>query len=318
MTAPWARAAPRTNNQPRVATAQGILRHTAPLATAGATSLAADAPVLVIGPGSLEMRMLTAKLAARSGFRTSLFLPDQNVNNIRYLYSGENKSTAVEDSSEPRRAAVIADAKDLGVALGSAEALLLISDGASMQASFLDTVLKNAPQLKRIVLLSNMGVTRATAGLFGLGKGAAEQLEAERRLAGECASADIGLSIVRVGTLKGGGSGPKENVADVGLAPAFYNSIVDLEIWKMTESYDKFTLGAKVTAGDPFEQPNAVKNQIRKGQFDPQDDETSRVVAAAAMVAALRHEVPLEFSVSSARAEAPPSSGEWEALLSNL
>ena len=58
--------------------------------------------------------------------------------------------------------------------------------------------------------------------------------------------------------------------------------------------------------------------QLRKGSFDPFDDETSRVMACAAMVAALRHETPLEFSVSAAKAEAAPTSGQWEAMLNRL
>ena len=45
------------------------------LLTSAATSvlLGANAPIVVLGPGSLDMRLLTAKLAAKSGFDTTLF-----------------------------------------------------------------------------------------------------------------------------------------------------------------------------------------------------------------------------------------------------
>ena len=55
-----------------------------------------------------------------------------------------------------------------------------------------------------------------------------------------------------------------------------------------------------------------------KGSFAPKFDETSRVVACGAVVAALRHPNAIEFSVSSASGEAPPTSGQWEAILNRL
>jgi len=58
--------------------------------------------------------------------------------------------------------------------------------------------------------------------------------------------------------------------------------------------------------------------QCTQGSFDPFEDETSRIAACAAVVAALQHPSPLEFSVSSAKAEASPTSGQWEAMLNAL
>eukprot|EP00964_Phaeocystis_antarctica_P068695 scaffold41633_cov49-Phaeocystis_antarctica.AAC.2 len=48
-----------------------------------------------------------------------------------------------------------------------------------MPEAALSSVLAVAPQLKRVVCLSKMGVTRATAGPLGFGKEMVEQLEAE-------------------------------------------------------------------------------------------------------------------------------------------
>jgi len=318
MMARWALAPSGKGKPPLATTARS--RHVAPLATAGALSLPADANVVVLGPGSLDLRLLAAKLAARSGFRTSLFGPTGGARDIwlEQMYGVEDPSTAVEDSSEPRRASVVSSGPEREMALTSADAIVLISEGGAMSEAALTSVLQPAVKLKRIVLLSSMGVTRATAGPLGLGREAVDQREAEQRLAAACASRSIGLSIVRVGTLKGGGPGGTENSVDAGLARPYYKNPMDIETLRVTQAYDKLTLGAKITAGDPFEQANTIQKQLRKGSFDPQDNETSRVVACAAVVAALRHKVPLEFSVSAAEGKAAPSAGQWEALLNRL
>jgi len=282
--------------------------------------LPASASVVVLGPGSLDMRLLTAKLAARSGLKTSLFSASGGARDIwlEQMYGIEDPSSTVEESTDPLRPAMISDMAEREAALASAEGLALISDGMAMPEAALSSVLEAAPQLKRIVCLSKMGVTRATAGPLGLGKDAVAQLEAEERLRAACSNADIGLSIVRVGTLKGGGPGPKDGGIDAGLARPYYDNVMDIETLRVTQAYDKVTLGAKCSAGDPIDPVNAFQKQLRKGSFEPHDDETSRVVACAALVAALRHEAPLEFSVSSAKAEAAPTTGQWEAILNGL
>ena len=281
--------------------------------------LPAAAPVVVLGPGSLDLRLLTAKLAARSGLQTSLFAASGGALDIwrEQMYGLEDPSVAIEDSAEPLRPAMASDSADREAALSSAEGLALICDGVAMPEAALTSVLSAAPQLKRIVCLSKMGVTRATAGPLGLGKDGVACLEAEERLRAACSDADIGLSIVRVGTLKGGGPGRAEGV-DAGLARPYYDTVLDIETLRVTQAYDKVTLGAKLVAGDPIEPANAFQKQLRKGSFEPHDDETSRVAACAAVIAALRHPTAIEFSVSSAKAEAVPTAGQWEAMLNGL
>ena len=84
------------------------------------------------------------------------------------------------------------------------------------------------------------------------------------------------------------------------------------------QAYDKKVLGAACAAGDPHDLVNALVRLARKGSFEPVADETSRVVACAAVVAALRHPTALEFSVSSAKGDNPPTAGQWEAILNRL
>ena len=151
--------------------------------SASALSLPAAAPVVVLGPGSLDLRLLTAKLAARSGLKTSLFSASGAAQDIwlEQMYGVEDPSTVVEDSAEPLRPAMVSDADAREAALATAEGLALISDGVAMPEAALNSVLAVAPQLKRVVCLSKMGVTRASAGPLGFGKEAVEQLEAEAR-----------------------------------------------------------------------------------------------------------------------------------------
>ncbi len=53
-----------------------------------------------------------------------------------------------------------------------------------------------------------------------------------------------------MGTLKGGGPGAAEGGelgGELGLSQLYYDGIVDLSTYMCTQSYDKFTNGAKVT-----------------------------------------------------------------------
>jgi hypothetical protein len=287
------------------------------LFTSAATSvlLGASAPIVVLGPGSLDMRLLTAKLAAKSGFDTALFT-GQGAQRLWWeqMYGEEY----IAGERIEGRASLLSGNDERGAALGAAEGLCIISDGAALPATALESVLEASPSCKKVVLMSKMGVTRAEAGPLGLGKEAVEQKDAEDRMRAACSDADLDLSIVRVGTLKGGGPGASADGTDVGLARPYYDNIFDVDQLRMTTAHDRRTLGAKCTRGDPFDLVNSLVRLSRKGSFEPQDDETNRAVACAAAVAAMRHASGVEFSVSSAEGETIPTSGQWEAILNQL
>ena len=76
--------------------------------------------------------------------------------------------------------------------------------------------------------------------------------------------------------------------------------------------------GAKCAAGDPIDVANPIMQLAYRGSFDPRDDETSRVVAAGAVVGALRHPAAVEFSLSSAKSEVPPTEDQWTRMLNEL
>jgi len=218
-------------------------------------------------------------------------------------------------------ARVILGTEQLGTALAEARGLCLICDSAPLREGAFELLLDNAPELERVVLLSKSGVTRAKPpGPFGLGGGDASLLENERTIRSVLLERGIELfSIIRAGSLKGGGPGGPQggfNVGDaeLGLSKAYINGIAELETYMTTQAYDQFTVGARCFAGDPIDLPNALVRAANRGSFEARDDETSRTVAAAAVVQALSWSRAVELSVGAAKAETLPTAEEWEAM----
>mmetsp|Transcript_48348 Transcript_48348/g.111936 ORF Transcript_48348/g.111936 Transcript_48348/m.111936 type:complete len:291 (-) Transcript_48348:140-1012(-) len=276
------------------------------------TALQPPAPVVILGPGSLDLRLVTAKVAARAGFRTSvLSTPQQQYSTRRWMYG---KDYAEGGSDDAENVQLRIEPSAIADAVKEASAICLVCDTAPLPDSSLGSLLDAAEAVQRFVLVSRMGVTHAKAGPFGLGKGDVELLQGEQRLRDAAAAGGFDLSIVRVGTLKGGGPGK----AELGLSKAYYDSIYELETALVTQSYDKFTLGAKCAAGDPIDMANPIMAMAYRGSFDPRNDETSRVVAARAVVGMLRHPAAVEFSLSSAKGEMPPTEGQWTRMFNEL
>ena len=241
----------------------------------------------------------------------------------RLMYGAEYASAGVDAAG---RTKLLATTEELADNLEAAQALVLVCcDSMPLENKVVDTLFSNAgDELKRVVLVSRMGISRAKPpGLFGMGgeDHALKGLEAYLREAASSNGAD--LSIVRVGTLKGGGPGRDENTdeAELGLSKAYYNTLVDLQTFMTTSAMDKFTLGAKISKGDPFDISNPLIQAARASDFAPQDDETSRIVAAGAVVHALSHPSAVEISVSSAKGAdppGPPTSEQWAELFCAL
>ena len=277
---------------------------------------------LIYGPGSLELRLLTAKLAAKQGGEASVFAGDERSfqKDWRRLMYGKAYADAGIDAEGCAR--VLGSTGELGDCLASAQALVLVCDNKPLPEGIADTLFRNTgDDLKRIVMVSKMGITRAKpAGPFGIGGEDAtiQASEAEVRKLSEARGVDV--SIVRVGTLKGGGPGNETAAAEqqVGLDIAYYNTLIQLDEYMCTAAYDKYTLGVELSKGDPIDLANPLLRAARKSDFSPFPDESSRVIAASAVVQALRHPSAVELSVSSAKGETAPSPEEWEAAFNAL
>jgi hypothetical protein len=278
--------------------------------------------VLVFGQGSNELRLLTAKLAARAGYDAAIFEQDEKGagRSLKLMYG---KEYAKESSDVDERARVLVGTGELGEGLSSAISLCLVCDSAPMEENTLTVLLKNTPLLKRVVLISRMGVTRAKGGGFlGIGGEDMKLLENEKRLRAELTARNVpDFSIVRVGVLKGGGPGGPESDfnsgdAELGLSREYLFSgpNVELQVYKTNQAYDQFTLGAKCMLGDPIDYPNALSRSPMGDSFEARDNETSRIVAAAAVVHALGHPSSVELSVAAAKAKSLPNTEEWDAM----
>lgn len=243
--------------------------------------------------------------------------------------------------------------EDIGAALARTSALVICCDTAALDKALLDSALNAcSAELQQLVLLSSMGVTRAQGGggIFGIGGGGGAALrDGEARLRAAAAESSLDLSIIRVGHLKGGGPGAMKAGAlvgseELGLAPPYYDSLLQLDEAMCTTAgtftlllqsisarvtsdgghfvtfsvgtmaYDKFTLGARVRAGDPISKSSPLLAMAYKSSFEPREDETSRVVAGGAIAHALLHGAPVELSVGAAKGTAPPGPDEWARL----
>ena len=146
------------------------------------------APIVIFGPGSLELRLITAKLAARAGFEAALISAEGTERGwLRQMYGA-----GADDTLPPSSAKLLVGAEQIGAALKRAEALCVVCDAAAIPGASLDAALAAAPALARVVLVSQMGVTRAKpAGPFGLGGAEAEHFipfsDALRELQCSCA-----------------------------------------------------------------------------------------------------------------------------------
>lgn len=286
------------------------------------------APTVVFGPGSQEMRLLIAKLAATAGHPSSIYAGDYQKDldkRCRMLMYGRNASEAEVQASQAR---VLSTLEELGNGLKSMEVLCLVCDTEPLSEGTFALLLNQAPNVKRVVLVSKMGVTRAKPGLMGLGGKDAGIRAGEETIRKEVAQRGLELSIVRVGTLKGGGPGGNSSDSAnqgtydddlaLGLTKVYYDGIVELETYMTTQAHDKYTLGAKLTAGDPFDLPNPFMVLANRGSFDARDEDTNRIVAATAVVKALSFGKSVEMSVSSVKGNTLPTEEAWEDMFAQL
>lgn len=269
---------------------------------------------VVYGPQSRELLLLTSKLAARENVETyTVCAPGTEIGCRRLMYGKEYADAAVdmEGNAKP-----ISDGGDMQSALMKATCLTLIGYDEPVDGSAVSTLIESSgPDLCKIVLLSKIGVTQAKGGFLGGGKDT-KLLESEKDIRKIADDKNLKLSIVRAGTLKGGGPGVDDN--DYGLSQMYYNSLIDSVEASVTMAHDRFTLGIDVVKGDPLELPNMFTLMASKSSFDPSPVETNRIVVAGATVAALLAEEPIEFSVSAAKGMELPSMEQWSEALGKL
>jgi len=269
---------------------------------------------VVYGPGSSELVILTAKIAAREGVETFCITKAGSEKGCRKLMYGIDYSKAGID--EEGKAKPISEPEDMGTSLEKATCLILIADKEPIDEGTVNTLISNGgPNLSKVVLMSKIGITRAKGGFLGGGNDL-KMLESEKALRSLAESKNLQFSIVRAGILKGGGPGEDGN--DFGLSISYYNNLFDIIEAQVTMSHDRFSLGIDCCKGDPLDLPNAFFVMNTKNSFEPTPTDTNRISAATGCVAALLADEEMEFSVGCKKGSTPPSMEEWSETLSKL
>eukprot|EP00980_Cylindrotheca_fusiformis_P005629 scaffold1184_cov132-Cylindrotheca_fusiformis.AAC.50 len=274
--------------------------------------LAAGLNAVVYGPQERIMLLLTAKLAAKE-METSLIC-ESGAESLcrRFMYGVDYEKKGIDEEG---RAKPISKPEDMEAALKTAGVLFFVSHENPVDQKAATTLIDTAGEgLSKVVLLSKMGVTKETGGFFGGSKN--KLLQSEKMIRDICDSKHLDLSIVRAGNLKGGGCGRPGN--DYGLNEVYYNTLVDVVEASVCMAHDKYTVGADCTLGDSIEMPNMFTQLGTKSSFDPCPSDSNRIAVASGAVAAALKDDEIEFSVSAAKAEQPPSSQEWTEILENL
>jgi len=233
---------------------------------------------------------------------------------------------ANEGVDQPGKAKPISNPEEMDDALQRADSVVLVATDEPVDGATLTTFLKytNTKVLKKIVLLSKMGVTNNKNGGGFFGGGNRAWKESEKALQKIASDHHLDFSIVRAGVLKGGGPSV-DNVGnslheESSLSKAYYNTILDVVEYKVTVAHDTFSLGAdstSVVAGDPHTMPNIMTQIGTKASFEPGLTDTNRCTAASAVVASLSLP-PLEISVGTAVGNELPTQEEWSTLLESI
>eukprot|EP00966_Prymnesium_polylepis_P008548 197411-Prymnesium_polylepis.1 len=157
---------------------------------------------------------------------------------------GREYADAASDSDDRVQLAI---GDQIVPAIQGASAFCIICDLAPLEEGPMRSAVEAASGLERVVLLSQIGVTRATGGFMG--KSDIALLDAEKRLREAVASKGAELSIIRCGALKGGGPGVADDEvrwprphnietprSQLGLAKTYYDSLLDLQTAMVTQS----------------------------------------------------------------------------------
>jgi hypothetical protein len=290
------------------------------IATMGFGLVEAFGTSVVYGPAAKELVLLTSKIAAKEGQESfCITAPGQESKSRRLMYGApketedDNISTE-EESNNKVLAQAISSGDDMQNALKKATTIFLVCYDNPIEEKALSTLIDNAGDaLSKVVMLSKIGAT-ADGGFFG---GGSKLLDSENTVRSLCKSNNLDLSIVRAGVLKGGGPGEPFEL-DYGLDKQYYYTLFELSEASCTMAHDRFTLGVDCTKGDTVEFPNPFTMMGTKTSFDAYPYDTNRINAATACVMAAKHDKPVEFSVGSSKAEAPPSSEEWSQIMAKM
>ena len=319
-----------------VARTGAALLHNAPVLRAsparavrgGALRMAALAPganVLAVGNGPVFL--LSAKTAAQAGYKVTI------VSNRKELFDSLLWSPARDETPDANlRILGVESDEDVSAfneAVATADGLIIAFDGEQVLTdSLLDVVLPAEGGASRVACLSKSLSGKGMGPFVSASKVAAnnevwaapearvamyKEFEAKLKKGGR------EVTVVRAGTMKGGGPGDPDNAAppSMTLSEKFYAELPqkDLVNWQLL--FDCETRGIALTPGDTASGPG-FKAVFTSTSSNAEPGDAGRVALAQALVRSLSREdaANKEFGVSTAEGRDYPSDADWDAALS--
>lgn len=268
------------------------------------------------GTGAIEVQLIAAKLALKAGDTCTIIGQNdssQTKKCVALMYGADTAGRYGKEDTEQQlpMPEFASDGNSTGLALSKADSIIIVCEDQGVEDRFIDTLLDNSPKLKKLVLLSTQG------GKF---RAMENSIRAKCEKLGTNPDSAVVFSVLRAGILVGGGPGgdiEKQDGEEWGLSKYFYDNKFDLSDAMNTMSMDKFTMGVKITTGDPFKAPNFFSKMMASNSFEPRDGDTGRVAAAHALLAAVRKPGDgVDVSISTAKGNRPLSFEEWDTLIS--
>lgn len=291
-------------------------------------SLSPGSEVIVAGGG--PVLLLTAKLAAMRGFKTTCAVNPQDFKMASSLIHTVEHPECSLPLSFLLVAGPEANSDVIDAAIAKADAAIFAFDSEqTISETMLDFFAPPASKLKHISIMSRslngegMGFfasaakVAANAEIWAGGPAIESYRAADALTASRAREIGARYTIVRAGTLKGGSVADALNggAGHSGfLSPLFYQyGQQDVVNWRLL--YDCAMLGVTCQKGDVLPGPGFTAALTATSPEGGPGD-SHRGAVAAALVAALCFDAAAncDFSIGSAKHNAPPTDEEWGAL----
>jgi len=247
----------------------------------------------------------------------------------RYMWGIDTDPEEITRPPKLNRVEFVSSGEEIASALESADSLIVVSYDSPIDVKKISPVLQyTSEELKSILLLSRQdaGTLGNSDGgnifgkLMGGGSSQYKQSEEEFRKVVQESRSSPSLSVLRCGTLKGGGPGYSnlggrlegcEANPELGLSSILYKNNFDLNNAMNTISHDKYTLSPVIQIGDPNKMPNGFMVAAVKDSTDASPVETNictaAVVASAMVNLGYMEGQDLEISLGCEKSEDMPT-----------
>jgi len=289
--------------------------------------------ILAVGNGPVFL--LAAKTAAKAGYKTTIV--EATENQFTQLLWSEAKEEARDPNLTVLGVSKDEDVKAFNDAIANADGVLIAFDTEqTLTDTLLDVVLPATGGAKRVAYLSRHLNGKGQGPLVAAAKGAANKevwaagdaqvkmyRDFETKLKNKIASRDVdaGLTIVRCGTLKGGGPGSADDRTPDSVAclsEKLYDDLArDIVNWQLL--FDCDTRGVKLTKGDTAEGPG-LRAVFTACASEASPGDSGRIPVCQALVRSLGRPdaAGKEFGVTTAASEAFSTDAEWTAELDGV